>query len=536
MSDLTPPSGEPEYLDSTGGSPVDPSIYAEPARKRRTGLIVGGAVALVAVAGAATWAAVSFLGSGADAAEALPGGTIAFASINLDPSGEQKIEALKTLKKFPGLADKLDFDTADDVRKHIFEEIQKAGECTSVDYAKDIQPWLGDRMAVAGVEAGEEHPSAVVVVEVTDEDAAKAGFEKLKTCDSGNDETGYVVADGWATLAETQAIADKVVADTAQGTLADDADYEKWTEEAGDSGIIRLYAAPEAGKAIADAFASQDFDSPLGGGELPDDVRAEIESFTGMAGVVRFEDGALELEFVGDQRAFNGTSLPTNEPGKLVGSLPGDTAAAIGIALPDGWLQKIADAMAPTMGSGQTGDDVLRQFSQMTGLDLPVDFETLVGDGLALSVGSDLDFDAIASSGDASGLDVGLKVKGDAAAAEEVLDKIRAQMGPQSSMLVSKSGDGVFVLGPNADYLDTLLEDGSLGDSATYRDVIPHGEDSQAVIYIDFDAGDGWLVKAVGDAGAPSEVTENVEPLDAFGVSVWAEGSISHSLVRLTTD
>ena len=560
MSDNLPPAGDPdfetgaerppqskdfetgaerppqskEYLDSHAGDPI-PEPTTSP-RTRRTALIAGGALGAVAIAGAATWAAVSFFGSGPDAAEALPSSTLAFASVNLDPSGEQKIEALATLKKFPGLKDKLNFDTADDVRKHIFEEIQKEGGCVGVDYAADIEPWLGDRMAIAAVDAGETDPSPVFVVQVTDQDKAKAGLEKLAQCDTSTEESGYAFEDGWAVVAETQAIADNVVAQTKDGVLADDDTYKQAIDEAGDSGIVSMYAAPAAGERLVGYIEKGAAESPFGA-DLPTEMTDQFKNFKGAAGVVRFRDGSLEMEVAGDFSAMSyGLDLTSAGTADVVSTLPQDTAFAVGMSLPKGWLQTMVDTVAPMVAPGETGDQLLAEIEQQTGLDLPEDVETLTGKSLALAVSGDIDIEQMINSGDPSSLEIGVKVEGDAAAANLVLDKIRAQMGPQASLLTSKDSGDYFAVGPNAAYLDTLLGSGDLGSSPTFKDVVPHAEDASSVVYLDFDAGDNWLVKALEQAGAPSEVTENVEPLSAFGISAWMDGDVSHELIKLTTD
>jgi len=541
MSDLTPPSGEPEYLDSQAGTPLaEPGGEPAAPRSRRRLFIAGGAVGALAVAGGATWAAMSFLSAGPDAAEALPASTtIAFASINLDPSGEQKIEALQTLKKFPGLKDKLNFDTADDVRKHIFEEIQKSGECDGVDYAADVEPWLGDRMAVAAVDGGQPTPSPVVVVQVTDEDKAKAGLDKIESaCQSpgSSDETAFAFEDGWAVVAETQEIADKVVADTASASLADDETYQHWLDESGETGIATLYAAPKAGQAVMDAMES-DSGSPFGSQPMPQSLSKAFTDFKGAGGVVRFHDGALETELAGDWATLSlGLGKPTTAAGEIVSSLPSDTAFAYGMSLPHGWLQYMADAFSSGMGTGMTSEDLFAEAEKETGLTLPEDVETLLGDGFVVAASSNVDLETLINSGDATGLEVGVKVKGDAAAANAVLDKIRPQLGPQAYLLGSKDSDGFYAVGPNSSYLDSLLNHGGLADSSTFKDVVPHADEAVSVVYLDFDAGDNWLVNALKDGGAPAEVTDNVDPLSAFGMSVWLDGDVSHSLLKITTD
>jgi hypothetical protein len=188
-----------------------------------------------------------YLSSGPQPAEALPDTTIAYVSIDLDPSGAQKIEALRTLKKFPALADQLDFNTDDDIRQRLFEEFRADLDCPGLDYGDDISPWLGDRAALAAVDIGETDPAAVFVLQVQDADDADAGLSKIRDCSSVG-AGGWAINGDWAVVAETDDIA-KTVSDSAEAaSLADDDDYQKWTTAAGDQGIVTMYAAPAAGR------------------------------------------------------------------------------------------------------------------------------------------------------------------------------------------------------------------------------------------------------------------------------------------------
>ena len=120
----------------------------------------------LALVGGGVWAAMSFFGGGAQPAEALPAGTIGYASIDLDPSGGQKIEAFRMIQKFPAIEKELGgFDAEDDILAKAFEDIQE--EC-DVSYEDDVQPWLGYRFAVAAVDLGEDLPAPVGVIQVTD--------------------------------------------------------------------------------------------------------------------------------------------------------------------------------------------------------------------------------------------------------------------------------------------------------------------------------------------------------------------------------
>ncbi|MET1060515.1 MAG: DUF3352 domain-containing protein [Nocardioides sp.] len=258
MTDHTPgyqPPGQPatEHLDVGDGARVRPGGDAPRGRSRK-GLVIGGGVAAVVLAGGGVWAWTAFFAQGPQPAEALPDSTLAYVSIDLDPPGQQKVEAIKTLRKFPAFRDNVGLDTDDDVRKEIFTSLQDEGLCEDVDYADDIEPWLGDRAAFALVDQGKD-PVPVFVVQIKDQDGAEDGLKKLTACASdasgSEDELGgYAFNGDWVVLAETEGIAQDVVDAADDGNLSEDGDYTKWTDAVGDPGIVTMYAAPEAGEAL----------------------------------------------------------------------------------------------------------------------------------------------------------------------------------------------------------------------------------------------------------------------------------------------
>ena len=88
-------------------------------RAARAAVPPGGSAAVVVgvlALGAGAMAAASFFAQGAQPAEALPSTTVAYASVDLDPSGSQKIDAFRTLNKFPAFKDKVGIHSVDDVR------------------------------------------------------------------------------------------------------------------------------------------------------------------------------------------------------------------------------------------------------------------------------------------------------------------------------------------------------------------------------------------------------------------------------------
>ena len=187
--------------------------------------------------------------TGAQPAEALPDSTLAYFSIDLDPSGGQKIEAIKTLRKFPGFTDKIDLETDDDLREQLFEEV------TSVRRVRG--PRLRRRrQAVAGlaarrwplVDLGEDEPTPVGVVQITDAGKAEDGL-----ADADRRVRGRRGRRGRRRRLGGRRRLDgrrRDPGDRPEGRrrgrrldLAGDASFEEWTGEAGDDGFMSMYVA-----------------------------------------------------------------------------------------------------------------------------------------------------------------------------------------------------------------------------------------------------------------------------------------------------
>jgi hypothetical protein len=563
MSNTTPPGpGGPEYLESSAGSPVASSERSTDSRKRL--LALGGLVGVMAVGGGAVWAASSFLGTGAQPAEAMPASTLGYVSIDLDPSGGQKIEAIKTLRKFPAFKEKIGLETDDDLREKLFEEIVKSGECEGLDYASDVEPWLGDRAAVGAADLGGDTPTPILVVQVKDAGKAEDGLDNLlEVCgdesgESGEsgDTGGYVISGDWIVVGKNEAEAQKVVDATEEGSLAGDEDFKTWTGQAGDPGFVSMYAAPEAGEFLgryiedmagmgsmfgASSADGMEFDpdtgefgesAPAESPSVPPELQQALDEFGGAAATMRFDDGAVEVEmaYSNDQQDLAKRFL--GDAGvEMVEGLPDDTVAAFGLGFDEGWAQAMLDYFAATSGGEADVDEMLAQAESETGLDLPADLETLFGEGVAIGLGGGIDPDAIVNGGPAE-LPLGIKIKGDAEEIQAVLDKVKELAGPEvAPYLEVTESDGYAVLGTNDDYKAALESKGSLGETEAYEKVIEDG--AASVLFLNFDADDDWLVRLTEDE---PELSENLAPLSAVGVSGWVEGDIVHGVFKVTTD
>lgn len=533
-------SPEPEYLSSG-----DPTATRErgPRSGRRVALLVGGAVALVGLIGGAVWAWTAFMSTGQQPSGALPADTLGYAAVDLDPSGQQKIEAIRILRKFPAFREAADVDTDDDLRQRILEEAIADSGC-DVDYADDIEPWLGQRFAVAAV-PGDEQPDPVFVLQVSDAEAADEGLAALRDCEDDDGDGAWEIRDEWAVVAENEEIAQDTADAAADASLADDEDYQRWTEAAGDPGILTAYAAPEAGQVLLDnmgGLGGVPFDAPGGDGgdpfaqssaddAVPDQAEEALAGFGGAAMTVRFADGALEVE--GAAAGTEETGYVSEAGAEVVSTLPEDTVVALGLGLEGGWGEAALDRVREQLGP--EAEDGIGFAESQLGLELPDDLETLLGESVAVGFGGDADLETLLGSSDGSDVPIGAKVRGDAEEIEDVLDTLQAAVGPAGEQLLgTDSEEDLVVVGPNEDYRAELLADGGLGDTDAYGDVVREADRAGALLFVNFDAGD--LIDELAQEQGDPEVAQNLEPLAALGVSTWVEDEDGHLLLRVTTE
>ncbi len=630
--------GTAEQLESGGGRPL-PRTKGSARRKLVAGV---GALAVLGAGAGAVWAWQAFMSQGAQPAEALPASTLAYVAVDFDPAAGQKLAALGFLRKFPSLEKHVGLTDAGDLRKDVFDGVKSNLGCR-IDYA-DVEAWVGQRFAFALVDQG--GPEPVMVLQVADPDKVKAGLERLAECSEG--ELGYALGDDWAVLAETDKVAGRVLSDAAESPLAEDAEFQRWTGQAGEPGVVTLFAAPEAGAALVSAFEESPYVGvfvpsvtgfdPLsllmgmgmfaipgavdyGGGDdygmassavrpgkpvrrshqppmppppskaeieklekdlekletmspaeqeeffqeelgevdggsvpgtapldapvieegqpepefpqpaLPADQRAALMNFSGLGGVVRFDDGALELELVSDRIEGTMGNLVAGTAGDdVLAELPADTAAVYGAGFRDGWgaalVQRFAESTMPY--GGKPPADAVAEFEKDTGLTV-ADLEALGGDSFAVVTGAGFDPEDVFF--DPAGMKLAARISGNADGVEAALAKVCAKMpaSDREQLHWRRVGDDVLV-GANAGYLDELAASGGLNGAGSFPDAVPDAADAASVFYLNFDAGD-WLAASVDKPDRP-----DAEPLAAVGYTLHDEGDRERTLLRVTTE
>ncbi|MGW4792219.1 DUF3352 domain-containing protein [Nonomuraea sp. NPDC004297] len=463
----------------------------EPPKKgRKTWIIaVAAALAVVLFGGGAVWAVGAFGGGGTQPNDVLPADAIAYARVDLDPAANQKLALFELARKFTVTKDAF---TGDDPRKALFDAINDQDSDSDVDFAKDVDPWLGSRIGVAAVPSGKEEPDVAVAVQIKDQELAKAGIAKLMK----GDKYGVAFREDYALLSSTQALADKYA--TAEGSLSDNAEYAEDMGAVGEQGVLSFWADMGGLMELAKT-------------QIPAGQEAAVEQIKDarFAGALRFDSAYVEL--AGIVRGAKGMTAEGDLPKANLATLPASTAGALSISGLDQVVTKRwaeIEKQAVASGNAQLSQ-MLQQAKTQLGLALPGDLATILGQNFTVAVDSEgLDGQQIKG---------GVRVVTDPAKAQAILDKVQqalTQQGGTSPQIAKVAGDGVFTVATTDEYAKKLAEEGTLGDSETFQTAIPNAGEVNFALFVDLDKVENlYLGSMQGDEKA------NLQVLRAVGLS-----------------
>lgn len=528
-----------EVLSDTTGTPVPP-----PRRSTRRVVALGVAgLMVVGVGGGVAWAAGQLSGGGAQPAEVLPADAVAYVVLDLDPSAGQKLAAAEFFRAFPDLRGRVSEDG--DLRRDLFESVAPDLGLGELDWATEVEPWVGDRVGVALMppagapeDAPATEPEFLVALQVTDEAAARATISDVGAA-SGGASPGLVIRDGYALMSLDQEVTERLSDAAAASNLGADADFAADMDSLGGRGIASLWVDLDA----AGSLLSGALGSGLGGPELAEGLAggvggaggdtAGVQSLIeeayqgGLAATVRFDDGAVELVMQGNRQAD--TDLFAGEASVDLAGLPSSTAAAFGIAngegaLTTGWA-RWAEQMAALDSAGYSVEEMEQEVEEELGIAVPEDVAALLGSELLVAL-------------DREGLPdepaVGARLTTDADRAESVLDRLESAVatagGDEPPVVRARTDDGL-VLASSEDYAARLGEEGGLGDSDVFADALPEQEDADIVVFADVSV----FVELFAD-DLVAEDRETFDVLGGFGLTMSSDGEgSSRTVMRLST-
>ncbi len=503
---------EPDVIDlGSPGASVLPARTTSRGGRRRASVIGGGVLAL-AVAGGAGAYAVSALGGGGDQPEvAVPSSAFALVRVDLDPAAGQKLDALRFARRFPDVGSKL--GSGDDPRKAIFEALTK-DSTQSGDYARDVEPWLGQRAAVAvvpGVQP-EDDPVPLVVLSVTDAAAARTGLAKV--AGAGR----CVVSGDFAVCAKDAGLAQRAVTDAGRSSLADDAGFADAVAANGEDGVALAWAdlakARSAVPALAGALRSAGpqagmLGSLAGGGDLKGRVVAAL----------RFDGPNLEVA-----GRVDGAPLPAATGPSGVGDLPAGTLVALGTGGADAIVNSAWAQLRSTLdaqGGADALDGQVAAIRDQYGITLPGDLSAALGRRATVAFGGLTD--------GAPGIAV--RASGTPEAVAKLVTTASALASGAATLSPVPAGSDP-VGATSMAYADEDATGSGLGSTKVFTDAVPGFKDAQQVVFVDVA---GLLGLAKDTLGADAAAVRNLQPIAAVGLTGSRDGAAATFDLRLTT-
>jgi hypothetical protein len=446
----------------------------------------------VLVLGGGGYAVAAYLsGGGAQPEEVLPADTVALVKLDLDPAMGQKTAVASLLDKFPALG-----DGTDDVRQKAVDQLMELGDA-QLDFATDVEPWLGDRMAAALVrdDASDQGMTGVLVLAVDDQQAMSDTLRKV-----GDDlDFGYAVRDDFLLLAADQETADRLASSESR-LSEDDADVADRAALDGDQIAVAWADLSGLQQLLADALG----DAPMG---LAGDMSGRV-----VYGL-HAEDDALELVGMDFTGSDVGPGPRPTEPTTLVQDLPADTVAALSMS---GAGDQMADRWAELEKTG-----VVEGFQeQFPDLRMPEDVRTVFGsEFLVALVGDDLEQPQF-----------GIRaVTDDPERASDIVTGLIYAFDLGIRTVPAAVDDG-YVLGTDVTTARALAgENPGLGSSAAFRAAVPEADDATTVGYANL----ARILDQVpaGDGFRP----EDYQALQAVGFSSTPTDQGSRVVLRITT-
>ncbi len=501
------PGGMPPYDPPSWRAAPDVLAAQPEERDRRSApwaVVAAVAAVVLALVGGVTYAVGALSGGGTQPADALPSGAFAVVSFDLDPSMGQKIDGFRFLRKFPALREKVPLDG--DVREVLFDAVAEQAGWSDVDYDADVAPWLGKRLAIAAYPPPAHKdefptPTAVVALQVTDQDKAQDGLQRLVSSFSstagGAPSLGWAFSGDYALLAETTGAARDLARRAEDKTLAQDEPFAGDLAEAGDGVAVAWVDMAAAGRSIGGSMMPFGGTGGLLGGAAGAGGRSTL--------VARF-DGPDVFEVVGRARGAGSAADWAQHPVTGMAELPASSAAAIGLADGDELVPRAIASMRKSLGQGADLDEGIASFERETGIKVPEDLALLLGDNLVAALDGER----------TEQVEVGARVSTDVAAAQRVLDKIEAAARSHGGdvPVVHQEADGDLVVASTDRQAGLLSRSGTLGDVPAFSRALPDLADAEVAIWVDppmvFEALFG------GDGGAD----ENLEPIDGLGLTM----------------
>jgi hypothetical protein len=548
---------EPERLPRRVRGPAAPTPGA-----RTTALTA--ALSLVLAGGVAT-AAYRTSTDAADPTTLVPASAFAVATLDLSAPGE----ALGGFADhFPGSpTHQGDGSAKDRLLRKLFAD-------PDFTYDDDIKPWLGDHVAFAGWLDGGQ-PRLQVVMESRNDDAAR----KFLTGPGRDDEGAFVIRSHYVVMGDSEEIVGRSVAAAEKSALADNATYAADVAALPeDEAVVGWLDGPGAKKALSAAMSGLGASPEDMFGEMPFLAMSGSDPFEQRVALgLHVTDDYVQA----DMRTYGSPATTATAPSTLLTGLPSGTIGAVALAGVDtyvdtmfGFIRDFAGLAGPQQlctgsfsgalspdyvipkgtphrrmlmkarreaikryekqleNQGSTGAqdfgcttsepvDPIEEMERTTGLSLPGDVKTLLGDRMVIAFGGM----------NLTGLpDIAIRSHpADVDDARPIAEKLAAALAASSDFgLFVETPDDELVVGTTSAYAKLVAGDGDLGaDDAFTAAMGDVPDDITSAAFVDLTR--IWpLIEAQG------EDVGDAEHVHSIGMWTANDGDVQVAQLRLT--
>jgi hypothetical protein len=335
--------------------------------KTRLSLPVLAAVAAIAVAGCGS----SSDSSSSDPASFAAPGSLVFVEGKVKPSGSVKSNTDAIAQTVAGV---------DNLGEFIVEELESSAsdDGEPFDYAKEVEPWLGEKAGVAfkGLKEG-DLTEPLIAIETTDTAATQefidnqsgeskdpykdASYEGIDFKVGGSEGNAIGIVGDSLLIAEGEA-GFKAAVDASHGeSLADEARFQDTISAASDGSLADAYV--DVGGLI-DQSSGNGIDPQAQ--EVLKSAGIDPSEATAVASVVPGAE-QVEIDLSSD---LGGEEAPSGDVSELLGTLPGDSFAAFAVSGFGDQLEEAIDNLDSTGIPGSLPPNQLKSTLKAAGIDL----------------------------------------------------------------------------------------------------------------------------------------------------------------------
>jgi len=263
----TPESHQPSW-GSSGGDLLASGPVERP-RRNVAAIVVSLIAVLAVIGGAAGYVGYHKLASsGSQPDQWAPANSIAYLKLDFDPAASEKVAAWRFEQKFP---DAPHVTSADQLKDALLDAVF-SDPSSDIDYATDVKPWLGNRIAIAVYPDSSGAAQVVGILAVKDAAVAKTDLTKLAQDANGGAGGAFAIEGDYAVLGNTQKAVDAAVAAAKTSNISASSNYASDVATLKGDRILTGWAdlgalAKLAGNTVlADAQALGELSSLSGGG------------------------------------------------------------------------------------------------------------------------------------------------------------------------------------------------------------------------------------------------------------------------------